>query len=58
MVNKKNNHLTPTDICVEIHDYVSFLEEGGGPQKTKEELINWLSYLISRQKKYRKFIKK
>lgn len=46
MANKTDYYLTPTEVCKEIHDYLSFLEEGGGPEKNSKELHSWLTDMI------------
>ena len=47
MAHQTDNCMTPSDVCQEIYDYLSFLEEGGGPAKTSEEVHKWLHKMIS-----------
>tara|TARA_R100000654_G_scaffold64002_1_gene91424 strand:- start:29 stop:355 length:327 start_codon:yes stop_codon:yes gene_type:complete len=38
--------MTSKEFIKEIHDYLSFLEEGGGPAMDKQEVHTWLSNLL------------
>ena len=38
--------ITPDAVCKEIYEYLAFLDEGGKPRKTADELHAWLGHLL------------
>ncbi len=37
---------TPDQVCREIYEYLAFLDEGGKPVMTLEQIHDWLGHML------------